>query len=119
MAGKSDTVAQALKLIAGGGAESTATAAARAAENAALLKNASRLGFDTNDVGALKEAKSLTDFHSKFMGDVRTRAQELSEVRRYLQEQGAFPMEVGTRYTTETSRRTGQNPWTVTNYYVD
>jgi hypothetical protein len=119
MAGKKDIVEQALKLIAGGGAESTATAAARAAENAALLKNASRLGFDTNDVGALKEAKSLTDFHSKFMGDVRTRAQELSEVRRQLQEQGAFPMEVGTRYTTEHSRRTGQPPWTVTNYYVD
>lgn len=119
MAGKKDIVEQALKLIAGGATGDTATAAARAAENAALLKDARRLGFDTSDVGALKETKALTEFHKKFMGDVRTRAQELAEVRRQLIDQGAFPMEVGTRFTTSHAREAGLGPHTVIGYYVN
>jgi hypothetical protein len=119
MAGKKDIVEQALKLIAGGAKEAAPTVAERTAKNLDVFNTAKRLGEDTNDLAKLQETKRLMEFHKGFTGDVKERAKSLAEAVQQMKEAGAFPMEVGTRYTTEHSRRTGQSPWTITNYYVD
>ena len=119
MAGKKDIVEQALKLIAGGAKEAGPSVAERAAKNLDVFNTANRLGVDTNDIAKLQETKRLMDYHKGFMGDVRERAKSANEIVQQMRASGAFPMEIGTRYTTEHSRRTGQAPWTVTNYYVD
>jgi len=119
MAGKKDIVEQALKLIAGGAKEAAPTVAERTAKNLDVFNTAKRLGEDTNDLAKLQETKRLMEFHKGFTGDVKERAKSLAETVQQMKEAGAFPMEVGTRYTTEHSRRTGQSPWTITNYYVD
>lgn len=119
MAGKKDIVEQALKLIAGGAKEAGPSVAERAAKNLDVFNTANRLGVDTNDIAKLQETKRLMDYHKGFMGDVKERAKSANEIVQQMRASGAFPMEIGTRYTTEHSRRTGQAPWTVTNYYVD
>jgi hypothetical protein len=119
MAGKKDIVEQALKLIAGGLKESGPTAVERAAQNLDVFNTAKRLGEDTNDLAKLQETKRLMEFHKNLMGDVNERAQALAEIQRQMREQGAFPMEVGTRYTTEQTRRLGQPPYVVQGYYVN
>lgn len=119
MAGKKDIVEQALKLIAGGVKETGPSVAERAAKNIDVFNTANRLGVDTNDIAKLQETKRLMDYHKGFMGDVRERAQSLAELQRQMQEQGAFPMEVGTRFTTPHSQKFGQPPHIVTGYYVD
>ena len=119
MAGKKDIVEQALKLIAGGAKEAGPSAAERAAQNLDVFNTAKRLGEDTNDIAKLQETKRLMDFHKSLTGDIRERAKSVNEIVQQMKASGAFPMEIGTRYTTEHSRRTGQPPWTITNYYVD
>jgi hypothetical protein len=119
MAGKKDIVEQALKLIAGGAKEAAPSAAERAAQNLDVFNTAKRLGEDTNDIAKLQETKRLMDFHKSLTGDIRERAKSVNEIVQQMKASGAFPMEIGTRYTTEHSRRTGQPPWTITNYYVD
>jgi hypothetical protein len=120
MAGKKkDIVENALKLIAGGLNEAGPSAAERAAKNAALLKDAQRLGVDPSNVGALKETEALTNFHKDFMSNIRTKAQDLAKIQRELKDQGAFPMEVGTRFTSEHSRQNNLGPHTIEGYFVD
>jgi hypothetical protein len=119
MAGADDVVKLALKMIAGGAKEAGPSVAERAAKNLDVFNTANRLGVDTNDIAKLQETKRLMDYHKGFMGDVRERAKSANEIVQQMKASGAFPMEIGTRYTTEHSRRTGQAPWTVTNYYVD
>ena len=119
MGGNKDIVEQALKLIAGGAKEAGPSAAERAAQNLDVFNTAQRLGEDTNDIAKLQETKRLMDYHKGLMGDVRERAQSLAEIQRQMQEQGVFPMEVGTRFTTPQSIKFGQPPHVVTGYYVD
>ena len=119
MAGADDVVKAALKLIAGGAKEAGPSVAERAAKNIDVFNTANRLGVDTNDIAKLQETKRLMDYHKGFMGDVRERAQSLAELQRQMQEQGAFPMEVGTRFTTPHSQKFGHPPHIVTGYYVD
>lgn len=114
-----DAVEQALKLVSGGLKEAGPSAAERAAQNLEVLNTAKRLGQDTNDISKLQETKQLMDFHSNMMGGIKERAQELAEVQRQLKEQGAFPMEIGTRFMTSKSREYGRPPHVVTGYYVN
>ena len=119
MAGKNEIVEQALKLVAGGLKEEGPTAAQRALENQKVIDTAKRLGVDASNVGQLNETKKLMDYHQGFMGNVNDRAKQLAEVTQYLKDQGAFPMEVGTRFTTPMSREQGHPPHLITGYYVN
>jgi len=119
MAGKKDIVEQALKLIAGGAKEAGPSVAERTAKNLDVFNTANRLGVDTNDIAKLQETKRLMDYHKGLMGDVKKNAQSLAELQRQMQEQGAFPMEVGTRFTTPHSQKFGQPAHVVMGYYVD
>lgn len=119
MGGKSDLVEQALKLIAGGLKEEGTSAAQRLADNKQLLETAGRLGNDTADIGQLTETKKLMDFHKNFMSDLNERAASLAEIMQKMRDQGAFPMDIGTRFMTSKSRELGNPPHVITGYYVN
>ena len=71
------------------------------------------------DLNKERESKKLKIFHKNFMSDIRDRTDQLNKLIAKYKEAGKFPFEVGTRFSTDHSRRNEQPPWTVTGYYIN
>lgn len=74
---------------------------------------------DVTDLGQKRDERRLANFHKTFMGDVRSGAKEIAARIQDHIDAGHFPMKVGTRFSTEHSRRNKLPPFKVTGYYVD
>ena len=83
------------------------------------LEAARRQGADTTSIPAIRQAGALDRFHKTLMGAAHENAKAAAARGRDYHERGLLPFPVGTRFTSEHSRRTGQAPWTVTHHFVD
>lgn len=71
------------------------------------------------DLSQKRDDKNLRNFHKKFMGDVADRANETTKLIASHREKGKLPFEVGSRFSTDHSRRNKLPPMKVTGYYVN
>ena len=83
------------------------------------LRAAKAQGVDTSSIPAIREAGKLQRFHTDLIGSVRERAKESMDRGNQYHQEGKLPMEVGTRFHTEHSKRNNLPPWEVTGHYVD
>ena len=82
------------------------------------LKAAKSQGVDTSNIPEVRKAGELQRFATDFNKKMSERTQEVRAKIRQLREEGKLPFDIGTKFTTEQSRSSGQPPYTVTGYTV-
>lgn len=86
---------------------------------ARLIAQARELGVDTNSIPELRNLQKMNKFHGEFQDTIAERAKAIAQRGREAHEDGRLPFTVGTKFSTEHSRRNGSPPWEVTGHYVD
>lgn len=74
---------------------------------------------DIVDLGKKREEEGLKKFHKGFMSDIQDRVAKKAKILQAHKEAGKFPFEIGTRFSTEHSRKNKQPPFKVKGYYAD
>lgn len=71
------------------------------------------------DFGKEKESREVKKFHSGFMKKIGEKSAETKELIQRHIDSGSFPMKVGTRFTSDHSRKNKLPPYKITGYYVN
>jgi len=83
------------------------------------LKTAKRLGMDTSSIPEIRKAGQLREAHKTLGQKIREGSMAAAQRAKEYHESGKLPLPVGTRFTTEHSRKNKLPPFKVLAHYVD
>lgn len=83
------------------------------------LKTAKRLGMDTSSIPEIRKAGQLREAYKTLGEKIREGSMAAAQRAKEYHESGKLPLPVGTRFTTEHSRKNKLPPFKVLGHYVD
>lgn len=83
------------------------------------LKTAKRLGMDTSSIPEIRKAGQLREAYKTLGEKIREGSMAAAQRAKEYHESGKLPLPVGTRFTTEHSRKNKLPPFKVLAHYVD